>query len=322
MEWLALTQDGAGGTDLGADERSWLEAAQRAGHGAWFAGFDAVTASGDDAWVLARPLATGDGPPGRPALRRLSSFAVVWLRCGSPLDGCGLETSWLAEFADPARTLFLNHPAGLRAAQEHLYSKRFPALAPPTLVTGELAALRAFVARHGTVALRPPLQDGAPTLLKAGDPALPAQLAAAVSGGRCEARHRTPAEDRAKRLLVLDGVALGALTKPRGRSRRVRAPVEASDLRLVEALAPALRADRLHLVALDVVDGRLLGVDASASGLAELERVAGARVLDLVADWCTARAPTAGDEPDDGAGFAIHPAFTADRRSIGDRDRS
>jgi glutathione synthase len=293
MEWLAITADGnVGETAPGEDARSWLRAGQRAGHEAWLADATSLGLDGD-AWVVARKLAAS-GRLGRATLRYLASFGAIWLQSAAG-DDAALAATWAVE-ASGRHALRLNRPSGLRRALERPYLQRFPALCPPTLVSADPELLRAFVERHRAAVLRPVANPADARRLTTDDLSLEERIAALLAHGRLEAQPWVPPSRPAKRLFVLDGIALGAVTHPGEPGRPLRVAVEPADVRLVETLAPALRADGLHLVALDLRNGQLAGVDPSVTGLAELERNAGARMLDLLARWCDANAPEADDE--------------------------
>src|SRR5260370_26260181 len=65
----------------------------------------------------------------------------------------------LLSLADKRQTFVLNNPAGLREANEKLYSLNFPDAIPPTLVTYEIPKLKAFLTEQGCEMIVKPL-DG------------------------------------------------------------------------------------------------------------------------------------------------------------------
>ena len=99
----------------------------------------------------------------------------------------------------------------------------------------------------------------------------------------------------------------------RGASVEV-ADLDDADRRVVETLAPALRADGLWLVGIDVIDGRLSEVNVtSPTGLRQLTRLSGGRPDLRVVDWLAERSG-AGAEPGGGG-------WHSDRSRSGHRHR-
>src|SRR5258708_39978599 len=63
----------------------------------------------------------------------------------------------LLSLADSRQTFVLNNPAGLREANEKLYSLNFPDAIPPTLVTYEIPRLKTFLSEQGGEMIVKPL---------------------------------------------------------------------------------------------------------------------------------------------------------------------
>ena len=80
-------------------------------------------------------------------LTDLSTLDVVWLRQDPPFDMAYLTTTYLLDMIHP-RTLVVNNPTEVRRNPEKLYIARFPDLVPPTLITRDIAAIKAFRAKH------------------------------------------------------------------------------------------------------------------------------------------------------------------------------
>src|SRR5271155_5871018 len=89
----------------------------------------------------------------------LETFDAVFMRKDPPADAAYLYATMLLSLADSRRTFVVNNPAGLREANEKLYSLNFPDAIPPTLVTYEIARLKAFMAEQGGEMIVKPL-DG------------------------------------------------------------------------------------------------------------------------------------------------------------------
>lgn len=265
-----------------------------------------AAASGHGAWVVAQPLdVRPDGQPqaGEPWYRLgaaqrlpLTAFAHVWMRKDPPVDEAYLYATHLLELAERQGVRVLNRPAALRAWNEKLSALRWSHLMAPTLVASRVEALAAFTAEHGEVVLKPlggragqgvvfasAATPGLRALLElvTGQEQLPVMVQAFLPGVR--------AGD--KRILLVDGEPLGAVNRvPSGGEFRSNLAVggapEATELSAAERaicaeLAPALRAEGLFFVGIDVIDGRLSEINVtSPTGVREVERLGGIPLAD------------------------------------------
>ncbi len=84
----------------------------------------------------------------------LTEFDVVLLRQDPPFDLAYVTTTHLLERIHP-KTLVVNDPAHVRNAPEKIFVTEFPDLMPPTLVTRDLAEIKAFRAEHGDIVMKP-----------------------------------------------------------------------------------------------------------------------------------------------------------------------
>jgi len=229
----------------------------------------------------------------------LDELDVVWLRKDPPVDLAFLHATQLVEATSRRPPLFVNSPGGLRAASEHLWALRFPDLCPETLVSADVAELRAFVeAAPGGVVLKPVEGHGGEgvVLLHRGDRNAASLLELYTRRGTEWAMlQHYLAESRAgdKRILVLDGEPLGAVLRvPRPDDHRgnmaaggtpVRAELSSQDRAVCERLAPHLRAEGLHFVGLDVIGRCLTEVNVtSPTGLVEISRLDGSPLAERV----------------------------------------
>src|SRR6201989_3172724 len=84
----------------------------------------------------------------------LSTFDVVLLRQDPPFDMAYVTTTHMLERLRP-RTLVVNDPVSVRNAPEKVFVTEFPELMPPTLITRDLDAIKAFRAEHGDIVMKP-----------------------------------------------------------------------------------------------------------------------------------------------------------------------
>ena len=258
-----------------------------------------VAGRGHGAWVLATPVTCepwfGLGEPQRLPLER---FAHVWMRKDPPVDEAYLYATHLLELAERHGVRVINRPAALRAWNEKLSALRWSHLMAPTLVASRVTELAAFTAQHGEVVLKPlggragqgvvfasAATPGLRALLElvTGMETLPVMVQAFLPG--------VVAGD--KRILLVNGEPLGAVNRvPSGGEFRSNLAVggqpQATELSDAErsicaALAPALKAEGLFFVGIDVIDGRLSEINVtSPTGIREVERLGGIPLADQV----------------------------------------
>src|SRR2546427_4927894 len=89
----------------------------------------------------------------------LGPFDVVFMRKAPPFDLSYYFATQVLGLADPAVTLVVNDPRGLREANEKLYALHFPELIPESLVSADPARLKAFMEALGGEMIVKPL-DG------------------------------------------------------------------------------------------------------------------------------------------------------------------
>jgi glutathione synthase len=234
---------------------------------------------------------------------RLDWLDAVFMRKDPPFDMAFFFATHVLGLVDPARTALINEPRGLRDANEKLYALNFPDVIPPSLVTSDMARLKAFMEQLGGEMIVKPL-DGAGGAgvfhVQAGDRNLNAILESATDTGRrmTMAQRYLPEIRRGdKRVIVLDGEPLGAVLRvPREDETRgnihvggatVKSPIDARDRAICARLAPRLRADGLWFVGLDVIGEWLTEINVtSPTGIQEINALDGvaleAKVIDFV----------------------------------------
>jgi glutathione synthase len=85
----------------------------------------------------------------------LGELDALLMRKDPPFDMEYVYTTYLLEQAEARGCLVVNRPAALRDANEKLYTAWFPACCPPTLVARREITLRAFLAEHGDIIVKP-----------------------------------------------------------------------------------------------------------------------------------------------------------------------
>ncbi len=237
---------------------------------------------------------------------QLARYDAVFVRTDPPFDSNYLWGTQVLERAK-SETLVINDPRGLRDANEKLYACHFPELMPETLVSNDARTITEFVTRVGGRAVIKPLGgaggDGV-MMLSIGDLNFRAIMEATTYSGRRLAMIQAfvpEVRTGDKRILLIDGEPLGAILRvPRADDMRSNihvggtvepATLDAADKKIVETLAPRLRADGLYFVGLDVIGGKLTEVNVtSPTGIQQMSRHAGKDLAVNVIEWCCARA--------------------------------
>ncbi|MGE0520538.1 MAG: glutathione synthase [Candidatus Binatia bacterium] len=234
---------------------------------------------------------------------RLDWFDAVFMRKDPPFDMAYFFATHMLSLVDATRTVVLNDPRGLREANEKLYALHFPDIIPESLVSADLARLKAFMDELGGEMIVKPL-DGAGGAgvfhVRRGDRNLNAILESATQDGRrliMAQRYLPEIRQGDKRIVVLDGEPLGAVLRvPREDETRgnihvggttYKAPLTARDRAICARIAPRLRSDGLWFVGLDVIGDWLTEINVtSPTGIQEINQLDGvaleADVIDFI----------------------------------------
>ncbi|MCC7258742.1 MAG: glutathione synthase [Gammaproteobacteria bacterium] len=86
---------------------------------------------------------------------RLASLDVILMRKDPPFDTEYVYTTYILERAAQEGSLVLNRPASLRDINEKAFTAWFPQCCPDTLITRSMADMRAFLAEHGHIVVKP-----------------------------------------------------------------------------------------------------------------------------------------------------------------------
>ena len=243
----------------------------------------------------------------------LSELDAVLVRKDPPFDIQYLHLTQQLDLVK-SRTLVVNDPAGLRTANEKLFTFQFADFMPRSMVSAEPERIRAFLDEVGGRAVLKPL-DGAGgsgvVALAVGDTNTRALIDLLTREGREAALVQEYVADVRtgdKRVLLLDGKPLGAILRvPRADDFRANIhvggqvePTELThaELSLIGAVAPALRQHGLWFVGLDLIGERLIEVNVtSPTGIQELSRFEGTKHEVRVITWICERATELGSVP-------------------------
>jgi glutathione synthase len=305
---MAFVMDPPAAIDPDADTTfALMLEAQSRGHRLLYVDPADLGVDGDRVRATARPIELrrvrgAHCDVGEPRLVHLDAEVDLALqRKDPPVDEEYVVTTQILSLC--RRTLVLNRPEGILAANEKLYALHFPELMAETLVTRHIAELRDFMLKLGGEMVVKPLggRGGEGVFhVHAADRNRNSILEQATTFGtrRAMAQRFLPEVVHGdKRILLVEGDVLGAVLRvPSPEELRAnlhvggraeRAELTGDDRRIVERIAPRLRADGLFFVGIDVIGGRLTEINVtSPTGIQEMGRLDGvayeARVIDRV----------------------------------------
>jgi glutathione synthase len=265
--------------------------AQRRGHEIDFMELDDLFIRGGTPEARYRRLELARATPhyqlGESRTGSLEDFDSVWMRKDPPFDLKYFFATHLLSLVDQSKSFVMNDPKGLREANEKLYALRFPEQIPQTLVTSDMARLRAFMSELGGEMIIKPLDGCGGSgvfYLNEQDRNTNSILESATDTGRrlvMGQRYLPEIRQGDKRIIVLNGEPLGAVlrvpleSETRGNihvgGQCVKTEVTERDREICAALAPLLRADGLYFVGLDVIGSYLTEVNVtSPTGIQEV----------------------------------------------------
>lgn len=229
----------------------------------------------------------------------LREFDVVWLRQDPPFDMGYITNTHLLERVHPD-TFVVNDPFWVRNCPEKLLVLDFPELTPPTLITRDLAQIRAFRQRHGDIIVKPLYGNGGAGIfhLRPNDPNLSSLLETFTGINRepVIAQKYLPAVIKGdKRIILVDGEPVGAINRvpAEGEARSnmhvggrpEKIGLTDREREICAIIGPVLRDKGLLFTGIDVIDGWLTEINVtSPTGIQELERFDGVNAAALIWD--------------------------------------
>src|SRR5438477_11877956 len=283
--------------------------AQARGHSIAYYTPDRLALRGGEVFAAVQPLKGRDregehfslGPPQR---TDLSAYDVVLLRQDPPFDLAYITTTHLLERIHPG-TLVVNDPLAVRNAPEKMFVMEFPDLMPPTLITRDLAEIKAVREEHGDIVMKPLYGKGGEAVFRLAKEDLNFaslyDLFAVTFREEWVVQKCLPAvKDGDKRILLVDGEFAGAVNRVPApddlRSNMVRGGIpketelSARDREICAGIGSALRDRGLLFVGIDVIDGYLTEINVtSPTGIRAVKELGGADVAALIWDKIEAK---------------------------------
>jgi glutathione synthase len=292
-----------------------MEAAQNLGQEVWITKVSQLSVIAGKAWATLQPISLvpvklGEDRwlaednwyrLGNPVLLCLEAMDAVFMRKDPPFDVPYLYATYILDAIDRNKTLVLNSPQGLRAANEKMYALQFQSVIPETIVTQDKSVIRKFVEDKQQAVMKPlggKAGEGI-LFLQADDRNLNSLIEISTKQGRepiMVQNYLPAAKEGDKRIILLNGEPIGAVNRiPTGQEFRgnmaVGGRVAATEItererEICRTIAPKLQADGLYFVGIDVIGGYLTEINVtSPTGVREIDRLDGVNLGERFARW-------------------------------------
>ncbi len=241
------------------------------------------------------------------AVTPLGGMDVILMRKDPPFDMEYVVATYVLERAEEHGALVVNRPQSLRDANEKVFLAWFPDCVPPTLISRSLEELRAFLAEHRRVVIKPlHLMSGRSVFVTDADDGNQNVILETVTqeGARYVMAQTYLPEILSsgdKRIILIDGqpIPMALVRIPQAGDHRgnmsvgarteVR-PLTDRDLWICDQVGPVLRDKGLLFTGIDVIGDFMTEVNVtSATGIRELEGAADVRITEQLFDAISAR---------------------------------
>ncbi len=292
-----------------------MEAAQQLGHEVWVTQAEKLSVVEGKAWALLEKveltpveLVEGRWVPvvdwyqvSQGVFMALEEMDAVFMRTDPPVTIPYLYTTQILDLINPEKTLVVNKPRGIQAANEKLYALNFQSVIPETIVTQDKQVIKEFVAEKEAGVLKPLAGKAGEGILflADGDRNLNSLIEISTKWGKepvMVQAYLPAAKEGDKRIILLDGKPLGAVNRiPTGKEFRgnmaVGGRVAAVEItpreeEICELVAPKLVEDGLYFVGIDVIGGYLTEVNVtSPTGIREIDRLNNVSLGKEIIQW-------------------------------------
>jgi glutathione synthase len=284
--------------------------AERRGHALSYYTPDRLAMRATRVFATVQPLRVRDAEGshftlGEPQRVELSRFDVVLMRQDPPFDLAYITATHLLERIHPG-TLVVNDPAQVRNAPEKMFVMEFPDLMPPTLLTRDLAEIKAFRREHGDIVMKPLYGKGGEGVVRVTEEdlnfgSLYDMFAATFREAWVVQKFLPAVRHGDKRIILADGEFAGAVNRvpaaddlrsnfARGGSGKATELTD-REREICARLAQPLRDRGLIFVGIDVIDGNLTEINVtSPTGIRAIKTLGGPDVASILWDRIEARA--------------------------------
>lgn len=201
--------------------------------------------------------------------RQLADMDVILMRKDPPFDMNFVYTTYILEKAETDGVLVINRPQSLRDCNEKFFATQFPHCMVPTLISGDMKKLRAFVHEQHDAIVKPLDGMGGTGIfrLTAGGPNIGAVLETLTGNGNhpvMAQRYIPEIRQGDKRILMIDGEPIPYALARVPQGDEVRGNLAAGgigeprlltlqDRWLAQQVGPELKKRGLVFVGLDVI---------------------------------------------------------------------
>ncbi len=292
-----------------------MEAAQALGHEVWVTEANLLSVVEGKAWavlerVQLKPVQLVDRRWVAEAtwyqlsdrvLMPLETLDAVFMRTDPPVETPYLYATYILDYIDRAKTLVINNPQGLRAANEKMYALQFTKAIPETIVTSDKQVIRKFLEAKGAAILKPLGQKAGEGILylEPSDRNFNSIVEISTLRGKMPImvqEYLPAAKEGDKRIILLNGEPIGALNRiSQGSDFRnnmaaggtvAKTEITQREQEICTEIAANLRQDGLFFVGIDVIGGYLTEVNVtSPTGIREIDRLEGTRLGEQVIQW-------------------------------------
>lgn len=308
---VAIQMDPMEGVNIEGDTTFALaEAAQARGHKLWVYSPTALVYENGSVSALARPATVqrvkGDHARFDPALvlDLAEDVDVILMRQDPPFDTAYITAAHMLELVAD-KTLVVNDPFWVRSSPEKISPLLFPDLMPPTMVTRDVAALRAFREKHGDVVLKPIYGNAGAAVfrVKADDANFGPLIEMFFASSREPIMIQAfvpEVVDGDKRIILVDGEFAGLINRIPAKGdhrsnlavggKAAATELSAQDKIICDRLRPFLKERGLLFVGIDVINGRLTEINVtSPTGARSILALSGVDVAQMAWDAIEAK---------------------------------
>jgi glutathione synthase len=231
----------------------------------------------------------------------LGELDVILMRKDPPFNMEYVYTTYILDRANLAGALVVNAPQALRDMNEKAYTAWFPECTPITLVTRSMQQMKAFLAEHGRIVVKPLDGMGGRSIfvIQKGDNNANVIFETLTDYGQRFAMAQVYIPEITqgdKRILLIDGepVPYALARIPSGDDNRGNMvagattrgqPLSAGDLRICAVVGPVLRDRGVLFAGIDVIGDYMTEVNVtSPTGIRELDREFDLNIAGLMFD--------------------------------------
>jgi glutathione synthase len=234
---------------------------------------------------------------GAPETLDLATMDVVLLRQDPPFDMGYITTTHILERL-PKRVIVVNDPYWVRNSPEKIFVTEFPDLMPPTLITSDAEAIRAFRAEHGEIVVKPLYGNGGAGVFRVQPQdenlnTIMEFFAAFVREPLMVQRYVPQVRQGDKRIILVDGEAVGAINRvpAKGEARSnmhvggtpEKTVLTPREREICNRIGPELKRRGMIFTGIDVIGDYLTEINVtSPTGICEIRRFDGTDIAALI----------------------------------------